>query len=79
MELFVVVFALSASLIWALASLVAYKPVQYFGTFEFVRIQLATSALVLVIIMMITGSWDTVLWKHSNALIISGFFRNFAG
>ena len=73
MEYFAVILALSASFIWATASLVAFKPVKHFGTFEFVRIQLPTATILLVIVVTLMGTWQTINWSYWPNLLLSGF------
>ncbi|NQU30292.1 MAG: DMT family transporter, partial [Anaerolineae bacterium] len=72
MHFFGILLGLSAAFTWATASLVSHKPVRHFGAFEFVRIQLPTSALLLCIIVTAMGTWNTVTWNQWDALVISG-------
>jgi len=68
---FAVILALLASLAWACASVFAFNPVKHFGTFNFVRIQLPTSALLLIIVVTGLGTWDTVDWSYWPYLLTS--------
>lgn len=73
MEVIGIILGLSAAITWAVASLVAHRPVTHFGTFSFVQIQLPTSALLLCIIVTFIDGWTSISFLHLNALIISGF------
>lgn len=73
MPLFGILLGLSAAATWAVASLVAHRPVRHFGTFSFVQIQLPTSALLLALVVTVLGTWNTVSFDHVSAIVVSGF------
>lgn len=62
---------LGASFIWALAPLLAQRPAQLLGTFEFTRIQLTSSFAVLIVIVSLTIGWSSVSSHHAPAYLLS--------
>ncbi|OCC01281.1 hypothetical protein BA190_29665 [Labrys sp. WJW] len=65
--------ALAASCTWACASLVSHAPARHLGAFAFARIQLPTSALLLVVIATMVGGWPTIEVGNWSIFLISGF------
>jgi len=63
--------ALGAAITWAAASIMAHIPAKRLGAFEFTRVQLTTSAVVLAAIVTGMGTWETVSWVHWPQLAIS--------
>jgi len=68
-----IILGLSAAATWATASLIAHRPVRYFGTLSFVQIQLPTSALLLLVIASLLGTLSTISHDHILPIVISGF------
>ena len=63
--------ALMAAVIWSAAYLVAHGPVKTLGSFESTRIQLIFAAALLLLVVSVTGGWETVAWTYWPWLIIS--------
>jgi drug/metabolite transporter (DMT)-like permease len=69
-----VLAGLGASFVWAAAPLMAHRPAQSLGAFEFTRIQLISSFAVLLAIVTLTIGWANVATEHALAYIISSLF-----
>ena len=61
--------ALTTALCWALAGLLAVYPVQALGPLTFNRIRMQFIAAMLLLVVLITGSWRTLNASHIIALL----------
>lgn len=74
MSLLPALAALAASFGWASGIVLAQKPAQAIGTFEFTRIQLVACAAILGLICSFLGFWPSVTWDHWPAFVVSVCF-----
>jgi drug/metabolite transporter (DMT)-like permease len=63
--------ALSASLCWALGSLMAHRPATQLGAFEFTRTQLISSFALLAVIVTAFNGWQSVSWAHWPSFVVA--------
>jgi drug/metabolite transporter (DMT)-like permease len=71
MSQFGVLAALGASLAWAFASVLSFKPAAKLGALAFTRIQLVSSGIVLVALAVLSGSWASIDWQFWPSLLVS--------
>ena len=71
MPFIAVATALGAATVWSAAALISHRPASRLGAFELTRIQLITSAWLLVLAVSLMGLWETVSWGHWPALMVS--------
>lgn len=64
--------AIGAAIIWAVASIVSYRPVMHFGVLNFTRVQLPMSALLLIIVVSMQGGWESLNWSQWLPIALSG-------
>lgn len=64
--------AISAAVIWAVASIVSYRPVLHFGVLNFTRVQLPMSALLLGLVVSLQGGWDSLNLSQWLPIALSG-------
>lgn len=63
--------ALFASTGWAAGIVMAHRPAQALGAFEFTRVQLIACAAVLTLLCAIMGYWQTVAWQFWPSYLAS--------
>lgn len=68
-----VLAAIGASFGWAAGIILAQKPAQLLGSFEFTRIQLISCSFLLAVIITAMGYWDTVAWNFWPSFALSIF------
>ena len=71
--------ALSAALLWALASLLSVKPALHLGTFTYSRWRMGLTSLTLFAVVLISGQWVTLNVNAVITLAFSGFIGIFIG
>ena len=71
MVLFPVLAAFLASLGWAVGIVLAQRPAQALGAFEFVRVQLLACAAILALACSVMGYWASVAWSAWPAFAAS--------
>ncbi len=64
MPVIAVAAALGASLSWAVGALVAHRPASLLGPFEMARVQLIAASVLLMAIVTLRGTWQSVDWSH---------------
>ncbi|MDA9009518.1 DMT family transporter, partial [Alphaproteobacteria bacterium] len=64
MLIFPVVAALAASFGWAAGIVLAQRPAQLLGSFEFTRIQLIACSAILTVMCSGLGYWQSVAWTY---------------
>ncbi|WP_189437512.1 DMT family transporter [Pseudovibrio japonicus] len=79
MAVFAVWSAMAASLGWACGSMLAHRPLQRVGVFEFTRIQLLTSSAILCVICTVLGYWQSVDWSQWPVYVMSIFVSVIVG
>jgi len=63
--------ALAASFAWACGIVIAHRPAQLVGSFEFTRIQLIACGAILSALSAVLGLWPSVAWQHWPAFLFS--------
>lgn len=63
--------ALGAALCWAIGAILAHGPARHLGAFEFTRIQLISSAGLLLLIATLAGAWGSVSWLHWPGFVVA--------
>jgi drug/metabolite transporter (DMT)-like permease len=71
--------AFGAALCWALAGLLSAKPARYFGAMRFNFLKLIFVSLVLLIDVLLTGSWRQLSLGNGAPLVLSGLIGIFVG
>lgn len=82
MPILAIAAALGAATCWASGAILAHRPAVALGAFELTRVQLISSAALLLAITLGLGTWQTIAWDHwwgitGNALL-SVFVGNLA-
>ncbi len=72
-------FALGAAACWATSSLLAVTPVRHLGAFAFTRWRMGMVAVMLWVVVLLTGSWRTLSWDVNGTLALSGLVGIFIG
>lgn len=70
---------LVAALCWTITSLMAPKLIIEFGIFRFNTLRIVMSSIVLLLIALITQTFEASLWEHKGQLILSGLIGIFIG
>ena len=63
--------ATAASLGWATGIVLAQRPAQLLGAFEFTRVQLIACAAIMGLLCTVMGYWSSVAWQHWPAFFSS--------
>ncbi|MGB0865204.1 MAG: DMT family transporter [Granulosicoccaceae bacterium] len=71
--------AVTASLGWATGIVLAQRPAQLLGAFEFTRIQLLACAAIMAAACFALGLWPSVTWHHWPAFLASAGIGIVAG
>jgi len=70
---------LVAALCWTITSLMAPKLLIEFGSFRFNTVRISMASITLIAITVLTQTVDATIWRHTNALILSGLVGIFIG
>ncbi|RDJ03926.1 DMT family transporter [Rhizobium grahamii] len=71
--------AFGAAVCWALAGLFSAKPARHFGAMRFNSLKLISVSLVLLVEVLVTGSWRQLDINGAFPLLLSGLIGIFAG
>lgn len=71
--------ALGAAVCWALTSVMSAVPAKHLGTFAFTRWRMSLVLIMLVPVVLVSGSWRTLSWADCGVMAISGFVGIFVG
>ncbi len=71
--------ALAAAFLWAISSLMSVKPAQHLGTFAYSRWRMGCTSLMLSLMALLTGGWQSVEWSAMSAMMLSGVVGIFIG
>jgi drug/metabolite transporter (DMT)-like permease len=71
--------ALGAAVCWAFTSVMSATPAAHLGTFAFTRWRMALVLLMLVPVVLATGSWRSLSLADCGVMALSGFIGIFVG
>jgi drug/metabolite transporter (DMT)-like permease len=71
--------ALGAAVCWAFTSVMSATPARHLGTFAFTRWRMALVLLMLVPVVVLSGSWRSLSLADCGVMAISGFIGIFVG
>lgn len=71
--------ALGAAVCWAFTSVMSATPARHLGTFAFTRWRMALVLLMLVPVVLVRGSWQTLSLADCGVMALSGFIGIFVG
>ncbi len=71
--------ALGAALCWAVGGMIAFHPISRLGAVSFNRIRMPMVFLMLSVMAVFTGGWNTISLANFNPLIVSGIVGIFLG
>ena len=71
--------ALGAAVCWAFTSVMSATPAQHLGTFAFTRWRMSLVLLMLIPVVLVTGSWRSLSWADCGVMAVSGFIGIFVG
>nr|WP_255724902.1 DMT family transporter [Photobacterium sp. OFAV2-7] len=71
--------ALGAALLWALSSLISVAPARHLGAFAYSRWRMASVTLMLSVMAVVNGGWDSMQWSYAGIMILSGLVGIFVG
>ncbi len=71
--------ALAAALLWAIASLLSVTPAQHLGSFAYSRWRMGCTSIILSLMALATGGWESVNGDHITPMVLSGLIGIFIG
>jgi drug/metabolite transporter (DMT)-like permease len=71
--------ALGAAVCWAFTSVMSAIPARHLGTFAFTRWRMALVLLMLVPVVLVSGSWRSLSLADCGVMAVSGFIGIFVG
>lgn len=71
--------ALGAAVCWAFTSVMSATPARHLGTFAFTRWRMALVLLLLLPVVLFTGSWRSLSLSDCGVMAVSGFIGIFVG
>jgi drug/metabolite transporter (DMT)-like permease len=71
--------ALGAAFLWAISSLISVTPARHLGSFSYSRWRMGCTAVILSLMALFTGGWQTVSVEHVTPMMLSGIIGIFIG
>lgn len=71
--------ALGAAVCWAFTSVLSATPARYLGAFAFTRWRMSLVLLILLPLVLVSGSWRSLNWVQCGVMSVSGFIGIFVG
>lgn len=71
MPIIAVLAALGAAMLWAVCALLSHGPAKVLGAFQFTRVQMVSAAVVLAVLVALSGSWSSIDWAFWPAILFS--------
>lgn len=71
--------ALGAAVCWAFTSVMSATPARHLGTFAFTRWRMSLVLLLLLPVVLASGSWRSLSWAQCGVMATSGFIGIFVG